>query len=101
MWSPPNPSPSQRSFHTTAQPGGGNIANAPSIKKHPPITGTTGTENAPPVMTPVPYSISQTPGIALTTPSRHNTTVRTAPTISGGTKLNKNLRIGGDHMGSP
>src|ERR1043166_8075347 len=97
MWRPPKPAPSQKSF----QPAGVNNANAPATRKHPPITGTTGTENAPPVMTPAPYNISQTPGINATRPARHSTSVRAAPTIRGGTKLKTNLRVGADHRGSP
>src|ERR1700735_1930512 len=98
---PPNPAPSQKSFHGTLHAGGAKIAMTPSARKHRPITGTTGTENAPPVTTPVPYSISHTPGMAGTAPARHKTNVRAAPAISGGTKLNTNLRAGADHMGNP
>src|SRR5271168_744884 len=101
MCRPPKPSASHTSFHGTLHAAGVNMANAPSIRKQAPITGTTGTEKAPPVTTPVPYSMSQTPGIAVAAPARHNTTVSAAPTASGGTKLNTNLRAGADHIGIP
>src|SRR5579863_8853226 len=101
MCNPPNPAARKTSFQGTDQAGGENIATAPSIKKQTPITGTIGTENAPPVTTPVPYSISHTPGIAVAAPALHSTMVSAAPTISGGAKLNRNLRAGADHIGSP
>src|ERR1700677_1103895 len=98
---PPNPAPSQKSFNGTLQPAGVKIAITPSARKHRPMTGTIGTENAPPVTTPVPSRISHTPGIAGTAPTGHRTTVSAAPAISGGTKLNTNLRAGADHIGNP
>src|ERR1700680_3596574 len=103
---PPNPKPSHTSFQGTDaaelnHAEGGNMAIAPNPRKHAPITGTMGTENAPPVITPVPYSISQTPGIAATTPARHKTTVSAAPTTRGGTQLKTNFRVAGAHIGSP
>src|SRR5271170_1384676 len=101
MCKPPKPSPSHTSFQGADQAGGENTATAPSTRKQAPITGTMGTENAPPVTTPVPYSISQTPGIAGTASARHKTTVSAAPAINGGTKLNTNLRAGADHIGIP
>src|SRR5690242_14780600 len=60
-----------------------------------------GTEKAPPVITPAPYSISHTPGIAATAPEFHNATVNTAPANNDGKKLNTNLRAGADHNSSP
>src|SRR6185369_15919580 len=91
--------------HISAQiievPGSRNSASAPSARKHSPITGIAGTENAPPVIMPVPYSISHSPGIDATAPAFHKAAVSTAPANSGGTKLNINLRAGADHSGNP
>jgi hypothetical protein len=52
-------------------------------------------------MTPTPYSISHTPGIAATAPACHSATVNTAPASNGGRKLKRNLRAGADQNGSP
>src|SRR5580658_3536159 len=95
--SPPKPSASQKSPHAV----GAKVAKAPMPRKHVPITGSTGTENAPPVITPVPYSISPTPGIAAVNPACHNTMVTAPPAIKGGTKLKTNFRAGEDHKGKP
>src|SRR2546422_5884052 len=57
-WSPPNPAAKSQ----FPQAGGPSSAAAPTSMKHRPITGTTRTENAPPVTKPVPYNSSQVPG---------------------------------------
>src|SRR5436190_3144846 len=101
MCRPPNPAPSHKSAQTIEVPGSRNNASAPSARKHSPITGIAGTENAPPVITPVPYNISHSPGIEATAPAFHNAAVSTAPANSGGTKLKMNLRAGADHSGNP
>jgi len=96
---PPNPAPSQRSTH--AAPGATSNIAAPSTRKQAPKTGTIPTENAPPAMTPAPYSISQIPGMVAVEPEPANTKVSTAPATRGGIKLKVNLRTGQDHRGSP
>ncbi len=73
---------------------GRNNATTPVSAKQIPITGTTATENAPPVMMPVPYSSNHAPGNALTIPKRNNAIVKTAPAANGGRKLNANFRPG-------
>ena len=67
------------------QVGGPNSATAPSAMKQSPMSGTTRTEKAPPVTTPVPYSRSHVPGNADQRPARTSTPVSSAPTSSGGT----------------
>src|SRR5439155_184501 len=66
-----------------------------------PIAGTAGTENAPPVMTAVPYKRSHAPGSRVNRPARASTSVRRAPTASGGAKLSTNFRPGPERIGSP
>src|SRR5580765_680744 len=52
--------------------------------KQMPISGTTLTENAPPVATAVPYNSSQHPGSLAIRPVVMNTGVRTMPATTGG-----------------
>src|SRR5205814_1828310 len=66
----------------------------PSDIKHRPITGTTRTENAPPVTMAVPYNRSQTPGSAATMPAWKSANDKRPPTTIGGAKLRRNLRPG-------
>src|SRR6267154_1568388 len=49
-------------MNASPQTGGAKSAAAPSNIRHRPITGTTRTENAPPVTMAVPYNKSQTRG---------------------------------------
>jgi hypothetical protein len=67
--------------------------------KQRPIIGTAGTENIPPVTTPVPYKRSQVPGIALVWPAFTRTIVNNAPAMIGGDKLNTAFRPGPDING--
>src|SRR5271170_6889138 len=92
---PPNPAARK----VVPQVNGQNSATAPSDIKQRPITGTTRTENAPPVTTPVPYSNSQVPGIAAAKPARYKTAVSNPPTSKGGAKLNTNRRAGAESSG--
>src|SRR6476619_1460849 len=78
---------------------GRNSATAPNIMKQSPMMGTTGTENIPPVITLVPYSNSQTPGIALINPARKSTIVNKPPATMGGDKLNTAFRPGPETSG--
>ena len=102
MCRPPKPAPSQTSAQIIeAAFGNKNAAAAPSARKQAPITGIAGTEKVPPVMTPAPYNINHVPGIAAIAPARHKASVRTAPAINGGRKLNKNFLAGADQKGNP
>ena len=94
MCSPPNPKPS----HKLLSPAGDSMAAAPSARKPAPIMGTTRTENAPPVMTPVPYSSSHVPGIKCSKPARHKAKVRSAPANIGGTKLKADVLRRFEHL---
>src|SRR3974390_659535 len=91
------PNPAAR--NQAPQANGQNTATAPTDMKESPITGTTRTEKAPPVTTPVPYSNSQVPGIAAGTPARYKTAVSSPPTSIGGAKLNTNLLAGAENRG--
>src|ERR1043165_6277665 len=95
MCKPPKPAASQR----FAQAGETKSAAAPSTMKQTPVTGTTGTENIPPVTTPVPYSKSQTPGMTEVIPFRKKIAVSKAPTINGGDKLNTTFRPAPENNG--
>src|SRR5687767_5336571 len=95
MWSPPNASAMRTLLHAN----GVNTAIAPATTKQSPITGTMRTENAPPVMTPVPYSISHIPGRTVIRFAWYMAAVSTAPTTIGGTKLVANLRPGPERSG--
>src|SRR5256886_2628241 len=100
---PPNtmcrpPKPAAR--HQFPQAGGPSSAAAPTIMKHSPITGTTRTENAPPVTNPVPYSRSHVPGSACHTLARYSTTVNRPPTAIGARKLSQKRRPGPERIGS-
>src|SRR5262245_15034146 len=86
-------------MNQSANEGGTKSAAAPRNIKHKPISGTAGTENIPPVTTPVPYRSSHTPGIALVKRARIKTIVNTAPAISGGDKLKIAFRPGPDIKG--
>src|SRR5713101_9544669 len=81
-------------MNASPQAAGANSAAPPSNIKHKPITGTTRTENAPPVTMAVPYNKSQTPGRAATAPARKRAKVKRPPTTIGGAKLRTNLRPG-------
>src|SRR6266568_4330698 len=96
MCRPPNPAPISQLPHAA----GPNSAAAPAAMKHTPITGTTRTENAPPVTNPVPYSSSQVPGSACHNPARYSATVRSPPTTIGGRKLSPKRRPGPERIGS-
>src|SRR5437867_5205899 len=63
--------------------GAANVT-APSAMKQMPISGTTFTENAPPVATAVPYSSSQQPGSLAPNPIIAKTGVRIMPATRGG-----------------
>ena len=89
---PPNPAAIRRFPH----PAGENNAAAPSPMKQSPITGTTPTENAPPVTTPAPYNNNQTPGSTSSACARHNASDKTAPAANGGVKLKVNFLPGAD-----
>ena len=65
------------------------------------MAGTARTENAPPVMTAVPYKRSHVPGSRVYRPARASASVRRAPTASGGAKLSTNFRPGPERIGSP
>src|SRR5580698_3191213 len=93
--SPPNPT----ARNVVPQANGQNNATAPSDMKQSPMTGTTRTENAPPVTTPVPYSSSQVPGMAAGKPARYKTAVSNPPTSRGGAKLKTNRRAGAENNG--
>src|SRR2546430_7655048 len=100
---PPNtmcrpPKPAAR--HQFPQAGGPSSAAAPTIMKHSPITGTTRTENAPPVTNPGPYSRSHVPGSACHTLARYSTTVNRPPTAIGARKLSQKRRPGPERIGS-
>src|SRR5712664_3908729 len=97
MCSPPNPA----AISQFPQGAGVNNPAAPSSMKQTPMTGTTLTENIPPVTTPVPYNSNHMPGIELTNPARNKTTVNSAPTIIGGERLKTTLRPGPDNKGTP
>ena len=88
--SPPKPAASSQFPH----PAGANNPAAPRTIKQIPITGTTLTENMPPVTTPVPYNSNHIPGIAFVIPARKRTTVSKAPTTIGGERLKATLRPG-------
>src|SRR5580704_13563878 len=92
---PPNPA----ARNVVPQANGQNSATAPSDMKHSPMTGTTRTENAPPVTTPVPYSSSHAPGMAAGKPARYKTAVSSPPTSKGGAKLKTNRRAGAENNG--
>src|SRR5438128_6410505 len=70
--------------------------------KQSPISGTTRTENAPPVVTAVPYNKSQQPGNRAISPMVANTGVSTMPATSGGTYASANRCAGAaDDNGVP
>src|SRR5262245_19842055 len=62
--------------------------------KQIPISGTTLTENAPPVATAVPYISSQHPGSLATRPIIAKTGVRIVPAIRGGRNASAKRRAG-------
>src|SRR5439155_889012 len=95
-WSPPNPAAKSQ----FPQAGGPSSAAAPTSMKHRPITGTTRTENAPPVTKPVPYNSSQVPGSAYARPARYSTTVSRPPAAIGEMKLSQKRRPGPERIGS-
>src|SRR5216110_71176 len=96
MCRPPNPAAMSQLPHAA----GPNSAMAPTSMKQIPITGTTRTENAPPVTNPVPYKSSQVPGSACHKPARYSATVSKPPTTMGGRKLRPKRRPGPERMGS-
>src|SRR5206468_11556538 len=77
-----------------------NNAAAPSAMNDIPMTGTIGTENAPPVTTPVPYSSSQVPGRRAVRSPRYSATVSSAPTKTAGANASQKRRAGPDSTGS-
>src|SRR5689334_12383175 len=81
-------------MNASPQTAGAKSAAPPTNIKHNPITGTTRTENAPPVTMAVPYSSSQTPGSAAIMPALKKAKVKSPPTTIGGAKLRTNLRPG-------
>src|SRR6266550_935387 len=97
MCRPPNPAAMSQLPHAA----GPNRAVAPTSMKQIPITGTTRTENAPPVTNPVPYKSSQVPGSACHKPARYSATVSKPPTTIGGRKLRPNRRRGSDRHLAP
>src|SRR6266545_5893926 len=88
--SPPKP----RAINQWPHAAGAANATAPSAMKHNPISGTTLTENAPPVATAVPYNSSQQPGSRATRPMITKTGVRMMPATSGGRNANAKRNAG-------
>src|SRR5450631_1956882 len=97
MCSPPKPAARNQLPHAA----GPSTASPPSSMKQTPITGTMGTENAPPVMIPAPYSSNQVAGSADCKPARNNRNVRNAPATSGGANPRITLRAGPENNGRP
>src|SRR2546427_527562 len=65
-----------------------------------PISGTTGTENAPPLVTAAPYNSSHDPGNQPRAPRATNATVSTAPATSAGVNARANRRVVGAASGT-
>src|SRR4051812_26533136 len=97
MCSPPNPAAISQCPHAA----GAAKATTPSAMKHKPMSGTTRTENAPPVATAVPYCSSQHPGSRAINPTITNTGVSTMPATSGGANASANRSAGTPDSDTP
>ncbi len=75
---------------------GAKMATAPIVMKQIPMTGTTLTENAPPVTTPVPYKSNHIPGNISSASSLASASDINAPASSGGARLSVNFLPGPD-----